>query len=110
MEIKRRTQEERSAATREALITGARKLWGLRGYAEVGTPEIATEAGVTRGDVPPPADKAALFRDVVEVVEQDVMARMATLVAASGRRRRPMQSGQRSMPGSRYLVIRRCVS
>lgn len=30
------------------------------------------------------ADKAALFRDVVEVVEQDVMARMATLVAASG--------------------------
>lgn len=30
------------------------------------------------------ADKAALFRDVVEVVEQDVMARMATLVAARG--------------------------
>lgn len=85
MEIKRRTQEERSAATREALITGARKLWGLRGYAEVGTPEIATEAGVTRGAMYHQfADKAALFRDVVEVVEQDVMARMATLVAASG--------------------------
>lgn len=83
MEIKRRTQEERSAATREALITGARKLWGLRGYAEVGTPEIATEAGVTRGAMYHQfADKAALFRDVVEVVEQDVMARMATLVAA----------------------------
>lgn len=85
MEIKRRTQEERSAATREALITGARKLWGLRGYAEVGTPEIATEAGVTRGAMYHQfADKAALLRDVVEVVEQDVMARMATLVAASG--------------------------
>lgn len=85
MEIKRRTQEERSAATREALITGARKLWGLRGYAEVGTPEIATEAGVTRGAMYHQfPDKAALFRDVVEVVEQDVMARMATLVAASG--------------------------
>ncbi len=85
MEIKRRTQEERSAATRKALITGARKLWGLRGYAEVGTPEIATEAGVTRGAMYHQfADKAALFRDVVEVVEQDVMARMATLVAASG--------------------------
>lgn len=85
MEIKRRTQEERSAATREALITGARKLWGLRGYAEVGTPEIATEAGVTRGAMYHQfADKAALFRDVVEVVEQDVMARMATLVAAAG--------------------------
>lgn len=85
MEIKRRTQVERSAATREALIAAARKLWGLRGYAEVGTPEIAAEAGVTRGAMYHQfADKAALFRDVVEVVEQDVMARMATLAASSG--------------------------
>ena len=85
MEIKRRTQEERSAATRDALIAAARKLWGLRGYAEVGTPEIATAAGVTRGAMYHQfADKAALFGEVVEVVEQDVMARMATMVAESG--------------------------
>lgn len=85
MEIKRRTQEERSAATREALISAARTLWGARGYAEVGTPEIANQAGVTRGAMYHQfADKAALFHDVVEAVEQDVMARMATLVAASG--------------------------
>jgi AcrR family transcriptional regulator len=85
MEIKRRTQEERSAATRDALISAARKLWGLRGYAEVGTPEIATAAGVTRGAMYHQfADKAALFRAVVEAVEQDVMARMATMVASSG--------------------------
>jgi AcrR family transcriptional regulator len=85
MEIKRRTQEERSAATRDALISAARKLWGQRGYAEVGTPEIAKEAGVTRGAMYHQfADKAALFRDVVEAVEQDVMARMANLVASSG--------------------------
>jgi AcrR family transcriptional regulator len=85
MEIKRRTQEERSAATREALISAARKLWGLRGYAEVGTPEIAAAAGVTRGAMYHQfADKAALFSEVVETVEQDVMARMATLVAGSG--------------------------
>src|SRR5258708_21198758 len=85
MEIKRRTQEERSAATRDALISAARKLWGLRGYAEVGTPEIATAAGVTRGAMYHQfADKAALFRDVVEAVEQDVMAPMATLVASAG--------------------------
>src|ERR1700721_1209712 len=72
MEIKRRTQEERSAATRDALISAARRLWGQRGYAEVGTPEIATEAGVTRGAMYHQfADKAALFRDVVEAVEQD---------------------------------------
>jgi AcrR family transcriptional regulator len=30
------------------------------------------------------ADKAALFSEVVEAVEQDVMARMATVVGASG--------------------------
>ena len=85
MEIKRRTQEERSAATRDALISAARKLWGLRGYAEVGTPEIATAAGVTRGAMYHQfADKATLFSEVVETVEQDVMARMATLVASSG--------------------------
>jgi AcrR family transcriptional regulator len=85
MESKRRTQEERSAATRDALISAARKLWGVRGYAEVGTPEIATAAGVTRGAMYHQfADKAALFSEVVEVVEQDVMARMATLVAESG--------------------------
>ncbi|MCV7089723.1 TetR/AcrR family transcriptional regulator [Mycobacterium interjectum] len=85
MEIKRRTQEERSAATRDALISAARKLWGERGYAEVGTPEIATTAGVTRGAMYHQfADKAALFAEVVEAVEQDVMARMAALVAESG--------------------------
>jgi AcrR family transcriptional regulator len=85
MEIKRRTQEERSAATRDALISAARKLWGLRGYAEVGTPEIAAAAGVTRGAMYHQfADKAALFSEVVEAVEQDVMARMATFVATSG--------------------------
>jgi AcrR family transcriptional regulator len=85
MESKRRTQEERSAATRDALISAARRLWGQRGYAEVGTPEIATAAGVTRGAMYHQfADKAALFSEVVEAVEQDVMARMATIVAASG--------------------------
>jgi AcrR family transcriptional regulator len=85
MEIKRRTQEERSAATRDALISAARRLWGRRGYAEVGTPEIAQEAGVTRGAMYHQfADKAALFSEVVEVVEQDVLARMAQIVAESG--------------------------
>jgi AcrR family transcriptional regulator len=85
MEIKRRTQEERSAATRDALIVAARMLWGLRGYAEVGTPEITAAAGVTRGAMYHQfTDKAALFSEVVEMVEQDVMARMANIVASSG--------------------------
>ncbi|WP_025737313.1 TetR/AcrR family transcriptional regulator [Mycobacterium genavense] len=85
MESKRRTQEERSAATRDALISAARRLWGERGYADVSTPEIAATAGVTRGAMYHQfADKAALFAEVVEVVEQDVMGRMATIVGASG--------------------------
>src|ERR1700759_2356385 len=85
MESKRRTQEERSAATRDALVSAARRLWGLRGYAELGTPEIAKEAGVTRGAMYHQfADKAALFSEVVETVERAVMARMATMVLESG--------------------------
>lgn len=85
MEVKRRTQEERSAATRAALIAAARKLWADRGYAAVGTPEIAQAAGVTRGAMYHQyADKAELFRAVVESVETDVMRRLGEEVAASG--------------------------
>src|SRR3954471_22791913 len=85
MESKGRTQEQRSAATRQALVAAARRLWGERGYAEVGTPEIATAAGVTRGAMYHQfADKAALFLAVAENVEQDVMVRLAGQVAASG--------------------------
>lgn len=79
----RRTQAQRSATTREALRAAARELWGERGYADVGTPEIAQRAGVTRGAMYHQyADKAALFLDVVESVEADVMNRLAVAVAA----------------------------
>ena len=85
MELKRRTQAERTAATRGALTAAARRLWAERGFAAVGTPEIATAAGVTRGAMYHQfADKAALFRHVVETVEADVTQRIATTVAGSG--------------------------
>ncbi len=84
MDVKR-TQAERSATTRGALVAAARRLWAERGYAAVGTPEIATAAGVTRGALYHQfADKAALFLDVVEDVETDVTRRIAERVAASG--------------------------
>jgi AcrR family transcriptional regulator len=78
------TQTERSAATRQALVSAARRLWGGRSYAEVGTPEIAEAAGVTRGAMYHQyADKAALFKAVLEEVETEVMERLAAAVAAA---------------------------
>ena len=76
-----RTQSERSAATQSALIAAARRLWGERGYADVGTPEIAAAAGVTRGAMYHQyADKAALFGAVIEEVERDAMERLSAAV------------------------------
>jgi AcrR family transcriptional regulator len=80
----RRTQTERSATTQRALLTAARRLWGERGYAEVGTPEIAEAAGVTRGAMYHQfADKPALFLAVLEELEQELMQRLAAGVAAA---------------------------
>ena len=85
MENKPRTQAERSATTRSALIDAARRLWAQRGYAAVGTPEIAAAAGVTRGAMYHQfADKAALFSAVAEEVEAQLTRRLGEEVAASG--------------------------
>src|SRR5581483_3965600 len=79
----RRTQAERSATTQQALITAARRLWGERGYAEVGTPEIAEAAGVTRGAMYHQySDKAALFRAVIEAMDVEILERLQASVAA----------------------------
>ncbi len=79
-----RTQAERSAATQKALIEAARRLWGERGYAEVSTPEIAEAAGVTRGAMYHQyADKAALFRAVIEAMDQEILERLQAAVAAA---------------------------
>ncbi|MGH3260357.1 MAG: TetR/AcrR family transcriptional regulator, partial [Trebonia sp.] len=83
----RRTQSERSAATQRALQTAARRLWGARGYADVGTPEIAEAAGVTRGAMYHQyADKAGLFLAVLEAVETEVIQRLTATVSAAGPR------------------------
>jgi AcrR family transcriptional regulator len=79
-----RTQAERSAATQQALLEAARRLWGERGYAAVSTPEIARAAGVTRGAMYHQyPDKAALFEAVVDTVEADVIERLGAAVLAA---------------------------
>ena len=77
MEVNRRTQANRSAATRAALVDAARPLFAAHGFAAVGTEVIVREAGVTRGALYHQfADKTELFAAVVEAVEQDLMAQI----------------------------------
>ncbi|HEY2080866.1 MAG TPA: TetR/AcrR family transcriptional regulator [Streptosporangiaceae bacterium] len=81
----RRAQADRSAATRDALITAARRLWASQGFAEVSTDAIVAAAGVTRGALYHQfADKTALFDAVMDAVEADIARRLAEEVAAAG--------------------------
>lgn len=81
MKVNRRTQAERTAATRASLIGAGRKLFGERGFADVGTQEIVAEAGVTRGALYHQFDdKKGLFVAVYDDVEQSIVAQIAAAV------------------------------
>ena len=64
----RRSQAERRAATRGALLGAARELFAAEGYSGVSTEALVRRAGVTRGALyhhfP---DKRDLFRALVDV-------------------------------------------
>lgn len=80
-----RSQAERSAATRDALIAAARALFAADGYAGAPREDIVARAGVTRGALQHHfGDKAGLFRAVYEDVEQEVVAAVATAAMAAG--------------------------
>ena len=69
----RRSQGERTDATRAALIAAARALFEQQGFAATGTPEIVAAAQVTRGALYHHfADKTALFHAVCQQVAQEV--------------------------------------
>jgi len=70
----KRTQAGRSAQTRDALVTAARRLFAERGYAAVGTDEIARAAGVSRGALYHQFEgKPELFAAVFEQVEAELV-------------------------------------
>lgn len=84
MEVNRRTQAERSAQTRAALIAAARPLFTENGFGGVATEAIVRAAGVTRGALYHQfEDKTELFAAVFETVEGEVMERIGAAVAAA---------------------------
>jgi AcrR family transcriptional regulator len=100
----KRTQAERSEATRSALIEAARALFAERGYAAVGTEEIVRAAGVTRG---------ALYhhfngkRDLFEAVYERVEAELAERVAA-GALSSATESPLEAMRAGAEMFLRAC--
>jgi AcrR family transcriptional regulator len=77
--LSKRTQEERSEATRAELIAAARLLFAERGYAGVGTEEIVRAAGVTRGALYHHfSGKPELLEAVYEQVESELTEKIAT--------------------------------
>ncbi|KAA1421177.1 TetR/AcrR family transcriptional regulator [Nocardioides humilatus] len=75
----RRTQADRSAATRSALVAAGRRLFAEHGFAAVGTEAIVAEAAVSRGALYHHfADKTELFAGVLEAVEAGITDTIAT--------------------------------
>jgi AcrR family transcriptional regulator len=79
------TKAARAAATRQALLDAGRVLFATLGYAGTPREEIVARAGVTRGALQHHfGDKQALFREVFELVESEVVEAVATAAMAAG--------------------------
>jgi AcrR family transcriptional regulator len=80
-----RTNPERSAATRSALVKAARELFATQGYSGTPREEIVARAGVTRGALQHHfRDKATLFLAVYEQIEQEVVEAVTAAAAQAG--------------------------
>lgn len=81
----RRTQSERTQATRAALVAAARPLFAKRGYADVATEEIVRAAGVTRGALYHHfGGKKMLLEAVYEEVEREITEKIVTGALSGG--------------------------
>ena len=73
----RRTQVDRTAETRRALLGAARELFAAHGYAATATDDVVQRAGVTRGALYHHfANKRDLFRAVAEQIEEEIDRQM----------------------------------
>src|SRR6201992_1407584 len=81
----RRSQAQRAADTRKALIGAARDLFAARGYDDVGAEEIVKSAGLTRGALYHhfPGGKAGMLEAVYEQIEAEPTERVAHVVLDS---------------------------
>ena len=85
MKVNRRSQADRSATTRAALVAAARPMFAEHGFGGVGTETIVHAAGVTRGALYHQfADKTELFAAVYEAIEEDLARRLGERIAAAG--------------------------
>jgi AcrR family transcriptional regulator len=85
MNVKRRSQAERSEGTRAALLAAARELFAVRGYDAVAAAEIVAAAGVTRGALYHHfGGKPELLDAVYEQMEREVTERIGAVVLGSG--------------------------
>ncbi|MBJ7339157.1 TetR/AcrR family transcriptional regulator [Mycolicibacterium sp.] len=80
----RRTQAERTAATRARLLEAGRRLFASDGFAAVSTQAIVDAAGVTRGALYHQfGDKTGLFAAVYEEVEQELVSNITTRIVTA---------------------------
>ena len=85
MKVNRRSQAERTAATRAALVAAARSLFAEHGFGGVATETIVHAAGVSRGALYHQfADKTELFEAVYEAIEEDLAGRLAQRIVEAG--------------------------
>ncbi|WP_227984576.1 TetR/AcrR family transcriptional regulator [Nocardia spumae] len=78
----RRSQEDRSRATRASLEAVGRRLFAERGYTAVSAEQIVAAAGVTRGALHHHyGDKRGLFIAVLEQLEADNTAEIGRAIA-----------------------------
>jgi AcrR family transcriptional regulator len=83
-------QSERSAATIDAVLSAARKLFMTRGFEAVSIDDIAAAAGIAKGGVYHHfASKQVIFEIVLDRVQEELASQLNSRLAANTGKRTP---------------------